>query len=193
MSNLNEKQRTAISLFTCWWAMLEAEAEVTEQPFNPESVALSYMGCGASTMVMVKHLRDVCDVLNALATPPVASGAPVDPNVQGMADCMDMVRQELIEAGVIGPGIAPMFIASAVMAKLSAAAAPNAALVAALTTLLRLIDEFGIKSGVCCCGDGMERHGNPMDCGHSPVDSGEYYSESAIEAARAALAQAGAA
>ena len=72
-----------------------------------------------------------------------------------------------------------------------AAVAPNAALVEALTTLLRLIDEFGIKSGVCCCGDDMERHGNPMDCGHSPVDSGEYYSGSAIEAASAALAQSG--
>ena len=43
-----------------------------------------------------------------------------DPTVQGMADCMDMVRQELIEAGVIGAGVAPMFIANAVVAKLAA-------------------------------------------------------------------------
>lgn len=35
---------------------------------------------------------------------------------QGMADCMDMVRQELIEAGIIEPSIAPMFIANAVVA-----------------------------------------------------------------------------
>lgn len=75
--------------------------------------------------------------------------------------------------------------------RLAAAAAPNAALVGALTALLGLIDEFGIRSGVCCCGDGMARHDNPMDCGHSPVDSGEYYSEKPIEFARAALAQAG--
>lgn len=27
-----------------------------------------------------------------------------------------------------------------------------------------------IECGVCCCGDNMKGHGNPMDCGHSPVD-----------------------
>ena len=30
------------------------------------------------------------------------------------------------------------------------------------------------RSGVCCCGDNMEGHSNPMDCGHSPVDHGEW-------------------
>lgn len=69
--------------------------------------------------------------------------------------------------------------------------APNAALVAALKNLMHLADEFGIQSGVCCCGDDMKRHGNPMDCGHSPVDSGEYYTASAIEEARKALSAAG--
>jgi len=38
-----------------------------------------------------------------------------------------------------------------------------------------IIDEIGIVSGVCCCGDSMDRHASPMDCGHSPVDSGEYH------------------
>lgn len=50
------------------------------------------------------------------------SGFRNDPTVQGMADCMDMVRQELIEAGVIGADVAPMFIANAVLAKLAASA-----------------------------------------------------------------------
>lgn len=39
--------------------------------------------------------------------------------LQGMADCMDMVRQELIEAEVIAPDIAPMFIANAVVHRLN--------------------------------------------------------------------------
>lgn len=34
---------------------------------------------------------------------------------QGMADCMDMVREELIEAGIIDKKTAPMFITEAVM------------------------------------------------------------------------------
>ena len=71
-----------------------------------------------------------------------------------------------------------------------AAAGPDAALIESLEVLLGLVDEFGIKSGVCCCGDDMARHSNPMDCGHSPVDSGEYYSAKTIEVARAALSGA---
>lgn len=35
-------------------------------------------------------------------------------NMRGMADCMDMVRRELIEAGIIKKEVAPMFIANAV-------------------------------------------------------------------------------
>ena len=27
-----------------------------------------------------------------------------------------------------------------------------------------------VASGVCCCGDDMEKHADPMSCGHSPVD-----------------------
>jgi len=28
-----------------------------------------------------------------------------------------------------------------------------------------------LGKGVCCCGDDMDNHPNPMYCGHSPVDS----------------------
>lgn len=31
-----------------------------------------------------------------------------------------------------------------------------------------------VSSGVCCCGDDMDRHGDPMACGHSPVDEWDY-------------------
>jgi hypothetical protein len=27
----------------------------------------------------------------------------------------------------------------------------------------------------CCCGEYMENHSNPMDCGHSPVSMHDYY------------------
>ena len=30
------------------------------------------------------------------------------------------------------------------------------------------------SAGVCCCGDNMDGHSDPMACGHSPVDMGEY-------------------
>ena len=54
-----------------------------------------------------------------LAASQQPAAAPVqaecDSSMQGMADCMDMVRQELIEAGIIGKDVAPMFVADAVM------------------------------------------------------------------------------
>lgn len=36
--------------------------------------------------------------------------------------------------------------------------------------MLQFMQNADVRSGVCCCGDDIERHGNPMDCGHSPVD-----------------------
>lgn len=43
----------------------------------------------------------------------------------------------------------------------------------------------GASSGVCCCGDDMKQHSNPMDCGHTPVDSGIYSNEKHIGTLRA--------
>ena len=45
-----------------------------------------------------------------------------------------------------------------------------------------------IESGVCRCGDNMERHGNPLDCGHSPVDHGAYVATQLIDDTTSALA-----
>ena len=42
-------------------------------------------------------------------------------NAEGMADCMRMVRDELVEAGIIDAGVAPMFIPEAVAGKLAEA------------------------------------------------------------------------
>jgi hypothetical protein len=63
------------------------------QPFGPEDFAL---------------LTQAADEIDSLTAARVAT-------TQGMADCMDMVRQELIEAGIIDKNTAPMFIAEAVM------------------------------------------------------------------------------
>ncbi len=41
-------------------------------------------------------------------------------NNEAMADCMDMVRQELVEAGVIDAKLAPMFVANGVVARIHA-------------------------------------------------------------------------
>lgn len=40
--------------------------------------------------------------------------------------------------------------------------------------LVEFIENAEVQSGVCCCGDSMEGHANPMNCGHSPVDMWSY-------------------
>lgn len=38
-----------------------------------------------------------------------------------------------------------------------------------------VMDQYAdVRAGHCCCGADMEHHPDPMECGHSPVDAGEY-------------------
>lgn len=67
-------------------------------------------------------------------------------------------------------------------------AAPD--LFAALGACVVSLERAKTEEGVCCCGDSMDRHSDPMSCGHSPVDMGDYYASNALAAARAALAKA---
>ena len=58
-----------------------------------------------------------------------------------------------------------------------------------LEAWLEVAARCSIEEGVCCCGDNMENHTNPMDCGHSPVDHGSYVAMHLVEATRATLAE----
>lgn len=53
-----------------------------------------------------------------------------------------------------------------------------------------MVSNCDVNSGVCCCGDSMDKHPDPMYCGHSPVDSGIYAAESLLKKTRAAIAKA---
>ena len=73
-------------------------------------------------------------------------------------------------------------------AELAAAQQREARLRAALEACVASLERVDTAEGVCCCGDSMDRHSDPMSCGHSPVDMGDYYAGQALESARAALA-----
>ena len=62
------------------------------------------------------------------------------------------------------------------------------ALVEALEAWVELTEHCSIEDGVCCCGDNMEGHNSPMNCGHSPVDHGAYIAGQLRESTLAALA-----
>lgn len=39
---------------------------------------------------------------------------------------------------------------------------------------LEFVKSAPVRSGTCCCGDDMDRHADPMSCGHTPVDQWDY-------------------
>lgn len=54
-------------------------------------------------------------------------------------------------------------------------------LLSALERMLQCYSMADHRVGYCCCGDSMDRHGDTMYCGHSPVDAGEYNAEMVIK------------
>ena len=75
----------------------------------------------------------------------------------------------------------------ALRAALDKAEAERDRLREALDGLLTSVEHADFADGWCCCGDDMLHHQSPMDCGHTPVDMGEYHASLAIKKARAAL------
>lgn len=67
------------------------------------------------------------------------------------------------------------------------AEADNKRLREALETCLATMERADFADGLCCCGGDTLHHKSPMDCGHTPVDMGEYHASLAIKKARAAL------
>jgi hypothetical protein len=63
--------------------------------------------------------------------------------------------------------------------------------VEALKSWLELASYCTIEEGVCCCGDDMKNHADPMDCGHLPVDHGAYIAHHIKKSTRATLAELG--
>lgn len=76
-------------------------------------------------------------------------------------------------------------------AEISRLAECNEHLVRALLMCMGSLERANTAEGVCCCGDSMAGHANPMDCGHSEVDAGRYSARLAMEAGTAALKLAG--
>ncbi len=60
-------------------------------------------------------------------------------------------------------------------------------LVEHLERWLDLASHCSIEDGVCCCGDNMDGHSHPMNCGHYPVDHGSYIAQHLVESTMAAL------
>lgn len=46
-----------------------------------------------------------------------------------------------------------------------------------LKNAMSIVENCTIEDGVCCCGDDMRRHAEPMHSGHSPIDRGAYVAD----------------
>lgn len=51
----------------------------------------------------------------------------------------------------------------------------------ALDKLVEFIKRAPVESGVCCCGDAMDQHNDPMWSGHAPVDMWDHNVNSYVE------------
>mgnify|MGYP000846790213 FL=1 len=58
---------------------------------------------------------------------------------------------------------------------------------ATIARAIAIIEHCDVTEGVCCCGDDMDTHAEPMSCGHSPVDHGSYTASQWLDEARATL------
>lgn len=67
-------------------------------------------------------------------------------------------------------------------------AAENAAMRDLLCSWVSIAENCAIETGICCCGDNMEHHSEPMACGHVATDHGGYVAETTLKETRAALA-----
>ena len=100
----------------------------------------------------------------------------------------DGATQEYVRADLFEASAAMASRQNALIDTILDEPAKSAKLVGALKACVSSLERANTAEGVCCCGDSMERHGAQMDCGHSPLDMGDYYASKALEAARAAIA-----
>lgn len=63
------------------------------------------------------------------------------------------------------------------------------ALVTELEGWLNIAANCEITSGVCCCGENMESHQDPMVCQHTPTDHGSYVASQMTASTTAVLAK----
>jgi hypothetical protein len=74
-------------------------------------------------------------------------------------------------------------------ARIEALEAKLAKAVKDLKGWLEVSQHCTIEDGVCCCGEDMKGHANPMSCGHSPADYGAYAAKRLEESTRATLSE----
>jgi hypothetical protein len=68
----------------------------------------------------------------------------------------------------------PTMIYRAMIAAAPAAPQDRGVRMKALREFVDFVRQAPVSSGVCCCGDDMEKHADPMSCGHAPVDQWDH-------------------
>ena len=58
-----------------------------------------------------------------------------------------------------------------------------------LSNVLYVLQNCELKTGVCCCGDQMDRHDLAWNCGHSPLDMFDHYGLPVVDAAQKFIEQ----
>lgn len=103
-------------------------------------------------------------------------------------DAVEWAELYRLREEVLGPGGTPWKeLAATTRASLADAQAEIARLRGALGRAVNFVQHAQVSSGVCCCGDSLIGHADPMDCGHSPRDTWDYASDRFINEMQALL------
>lgn len=121
-------------------------------------------GCGKEAIGLVKPCKCPTDVAyrgnNPITNTPFESRAWPDPAADKPAAWIDPQGQ--VYTAAIGPRahtMRPLYLR------------PSAEHLAAF---IDFVKNAPVYSGVCCCGDSMQGHADPMTAGHTPVDRWDY-------------------
>lgn len=179
-----------------------------------EAVAQASADAQAAVVLVVEQAADACVDLAAQVSNAALTGLPEQARLRESMEAAFTKASHVIRALAPADGLAAVDALRAeiadlkmnmdadlrtmvregqqlrtLAAELAAAQQREAALTKALEACVASLERVDTAEGVCCCGDSMDRHSDPMSCGHSPVDMGDYYAGQALESARTALAQ----
>ena len=175
-------------------ALLDARAELAQARAEAQAAVARAYEAAAERLDLAEHgaeERDWRSGANAFAA--LAKGLRALAPADGLA-AVEALRAEIADLKMNMDADLRTMVREGqqlrtLAAELAAAQQREAALTKALEACVASLERVDTAEGVCCCGDSMDRHSDPMSCGHSPVDMGDYYAGQALESARAALAQ----
>ncbi|TGV26372.1 hypothetical protein [Mesorhizobium sp. M4B.F.Ca.ET.143.01.1.1] len=98
--------------------------------------------------------------------------SPNHPVESGECEDAEKIRNATAQEDLLWQSMQNEFARAEALTAATAVAVPGMVLVP--RDFIEFVKSAPVSSGVCCCGDDMETHPEPISCGHTPVDQWHY-------------------